>query len=178
MSTVPFEYKYVYMPSHPKANPSGCVYEHILVAEQKLGRQLTSNECVHHIDGNKKNNSPDNLMVFASISDHTCFHAGGSIYEINSVWHANKKRVKKVCPFCKKVFQQKESTQIYCSVSCSNHSNTKIKTPARDIQDLLFANNGNFSAVGRILNITSNGVAKILKRNGLPHHSSDYKCKT
>ena len=34
-------------------------------------------ECVHHIDRNRKNNDPSNLMVFKSNSDHIGFHAGG-----------------------------------------------------------------------------------------------------
>ena len=34
------KYKYVYMPSHPRAMSNGCIYEHILIAEQKLGRPL------------------------------------------------------------------------------------------------------------------------------------------
>ena len=37
--------------------------EHRLIVEKKLGRRLTSDEIVHHIDGNKWNNDPDNLMV-------------------------------------------------------------------------------------------------------------------
>ena len=115
MSYVPFEYKYIYMPNHPRANPSGCVYEHILVAEQKLGRYLTDKECVHHIDRNKKNNTPENLMIFASIADHACFHAGGKIYEVNSVWYAQRTRTNKVCPFCKRTFIQKSSKQISCA---------------------------------------------------------------
>lgn len=45
-------------------------YEHILVAERALGRPLKNlgvghpdSEVVHHIDGDKTNNAPDNLLV-------------------------------------------------------------------------------------------------------------------
>jgi len=38
-------------------------YEHQIVAEDLLGRPLESNEVVHHIDANRSNNSPDNLVV-------------------------------------------------------------------------------------------------------------------
>ena len=31
--------------------------------EQKIGRPLTSKDIVHHIDGDKLNNDPDNLLL-------------------------------------------------------------------------------------------------------------------
>lgn len=37
--------------------------QHRYVLEQKLGRELKVNEHVHHIDGNRKNNNPDNLEI-------------------------------------------------------------------------------------------------------------------
>ena len=39
------------------------VYEHKLVAEYALGRSLKSDETVHHIDGDKTNNTPNNLLI-------------------------------------------------------------------------------------------------------------------
>ena len=39
------------------------VLEHRHIASQMLGRPLGSDEVVHHIDGNRINNSPDNLAV-------------------------------------------------------------------------------------------------------------------
>ena len=48
---------------------------HRLVAEQVLGRKLLPGEVVHHIDGNKRNNAPENLMIFSSQSEHAAWHA-------------------------------------------------------------------------------------------------------
>ena len=49
-------------------------HEHRVVAEQMLGRELRPGEVVHHIDGNKRNNDPSNLHVFASQSEHASYH--------------------------------------------------------------------------------------------------------
>lgn len=49
------------------------IQEHRYVMEQKLGRRLTSEEIVHHKDGNKLNNDPDNLEIMTR-SEHMTHH--------------------------------------------------------------------------------------------------------
>ena len=49
-------------------------HEHRVVAEEMIGRALRSDEHVHHKDGNKHNNSPENLEVMDR-DDHLRLHA-------------------------------------------------------------------------------------------------------
>lgn len=51
---------------------------HRVVAEQKIGRKILPHEVVHHIDGNKRNNHPENLEVIPR-ADHSRLHTLGMV---------------------------------------------------------------------------------------------------
>jgi hypothetical protein len=64
-------YLYKRSPGHPQASKHGnYVAVHRLVLEAKLGRYLLPTEVVDHIDGDPKNNHPDNLRAFSSNAEH------------------------------------------------------------------------------------------------------------
>ena len=59
-------YKGVLVEQHPRAKSykgGRYIMEHILILEEKLGRFLEEHEMVHHIDGDKRNNSEENLYL-------------------------------------------------------------------------------------------------------------------
>ena len=60
--------------SYPKGE--GGVHMHRLVAEQYLGRPLSPEEVVHHLDENKHNFDPGNLAVLPDQKFHAQVHFG------------------------------------------------------------------------------------------------------
>lgn len=59
-------YIMIHKPDHHRAVAEGYVAEQILVAENILGRQLSEDEEVRHINGNTQDNRPQNLEIISS----------------------------------------------------------------------------------------------------------------
>lgn len=69
------EYGYIRLVKrdHPRANKYGMIFEHRVVAEQMIGRPLRRDEVVHHKNGIKTDNRPENLEVTTN-GAHTSMH--------------------------------------------------------------------------------------------------------
>ena len=82
-------YKYKFLPDHPDSSKQGYIAEHRLVCEKKLGRRLKKTEVVHHINDDRGDNSPDNLVV-CTRKEHNEIH--DSVKNIQSKKSLDKMR--------------------------------------------------------------------------------------
>jgi hypothetical protein len=63
------------VPDHPKASRDGLVLQHRLIVEKEiLKAPLPREYTVHHVDGNKTNNHPDNLEILTN-AEHAKVHS-------------------------------------------------------------------------------------------------------
>ena len=169
-------YYAVYMPEHPKAYSNGCVYEHILVAEEMLGRYLVGEECVHHKDRNRKNNSPDNLMVFKTGLDHNAYHNGAEAVLLGDGTYIcpnkNFKWGKKSCPICGKPMTSKAKLCLDCSRIVSR----KVKRPSKEELDEMI-HSIPFVKIAEKYGVTDNAVRRWCKTYDLPYKTKDIKAE-
>lgn len=63
-------YVLVYLPEHPNARKGGDLAEHTLVMSESLGRPLLPGETVHHKNGIRDDNRPENLELWAHMQPH------------------------------------------------------------------------------------------------------------
>lgn len=164
-----------YIPDHHLANKTGTVYEHMLRAEEILGRKLNKKEVVHHKDENKHNNSFDNLMVFKTGGDHTAFHNGCDIEKDGDVYVAHKHSItvdgrrisSEMCPVCGKP----KSHYTKMCLDCYKNEQAKDIPPKEELYELL--PNHSMCEIGRIYDVSDNAVRKWCRKYGLPFKRED-----
>jgi len=109
--------------------------QHRIIMEKHLGRKLHTDEIVHHINGNPKDNRLKNLKVM-SRSDHARYHNTGT--EMTTL----------TCPNCHKTFQRPTVRVIwkrkhgqknfYCSRPCIGEGGGPPKSkPNQKYSDLV-----------------------------------------
>lgn len=144
-------YVYFCNSAHSLASTCGKVYYHRHVASLKLGRWLTSSEDVHHIDGNKQNNTPDNLVVMTHIE------------------HAREHKplvTERQCPVCSTLFTPYVNKSIYCSTTCSQAAQQRFVISKSALASLVKAMP--VAEIARMYKVSGHTVAKRCKRLGIP----------
>lgn len=145
----------------------GYVYEHILIMEKELGRSLIKGEEVHHLDFDRSNNRPSNLIVLSKSSHvklHHWINNGAFIskdIKVNPLNSGKPKLGCKRCIVCNYPLKLKQSK--YCSQSCTN-SDRKSKMGSVNLKEVLEKlSKSSFVQVAKEYNISDNGLRKWLK---------------
>lgn len=119
---------------HPKAfkftgnhNEQTGVYEHVLVAEELIDRPLKTGEVVHHLDLNRANNSPDNLLVISGPM-HAKLHGWLSKHVIIPK-AGQAERIQMGCIRCKACEKPISAGFVYCSQECGASDSRKVERP-------------------------------------------------
>lgn len=76
-------YVYINCPGHPRADKDGYVKRSCLVMEKTIGRYLRPGEVVHHINGTKDDDRPENLMLFSDDAEHQRHHVKTGTHTFN-----------------------------------------------------------------------------------------------
>jgi len=63
-------YVFVFVPEHPAANKTGYIKRSRYIMEQHIGRYLTPEETIHHINEIRDDDRIENLMLCSSNSEH------------------------------------------------------------------------------------------------------------
>lgn len=135
---------------HPLSHKTGRTYYHRHIASIKYGRWLQPDEHVHHIDGNKKNNEPENLVVVTP-EEHTVLHKG----EI----------LEKFCLNCSILFLPKANKIVYCSEKCFRLASIKNKELTKELLDSLIPTH-TWVSLGKMFGYSDNGIKKRAKALG------------
>jgi len=149
----PHGYIYFLDKNHPLASKKTyMVYYHRHLMSLHLGRWITSEEVVHHIDENKSNNDISNLLI--------------TTRELHGKLH-NPGPEPKTCPQCLETYQPQKRTQIFCGDRCSKASRIINKDICKEELQNLIDSGVSWAFLGKKYGYSGNGIKKRAKALGL-----------
>jgi hypothetical protein len=152
-------YVYFMDRSHPLANGQGKVYYHRHVASLTLGRWVTPEEHVHHIDEDRGNNDPANLEV------------------LTQEQHGRKHRPlppPRDCPTCGNSFVSGQNNE-FCSLPCSYQARKKFDPTKEELEKLVWAMPS--TQIAKHYGVSPSAVQKRCKRLGIKKPGRGYWTK-
>jgi hypothetical protein len=161
-----------YSPGHPMANKSGKIYEHRYVMANHLGRMLLTDEHVHHVDGNKTNNSLDNLVLMTN-SEHMRMH---TTERYRLIGKSERCDIVNECRQCKKEISTKHYiNQIYCSPECCSLSRRKFEVSKEELEELVW--NMPTTQIAEMYQVSDKAIEKRCKKLGIEKPPRGYWAK-
>lgn len=167
-------YRVIYKPEYSRAMTNKCwegyVYEHIFVAEERLGRSLRDDEVTHHLDGNRSNNRSENIITLLR-SQHMKLHSwldkGAPFLKENGCNGMNSGKsvvFKPCCKICGITLQHRQ--KLYCSEKCYIIGKRSVLCPPKE-QLEKDINSMSYCAIGRKYGVSDNAVRKWARKYGI-----------
>jgi hypothetical protein len=143
-------YNYFIDYEHPLATGnSGRILLHRHLISMQLGRWISKDEHVHHIDENKLNNEINNLRL-VSLSEHNKIHNPKTIL---------------TCLECSSEYTTPNNDTTFCSRDCFIKSKIKNKGLTKEVLDALIPTHS-WVALGKLFGYSDTGIKKRAKALG------------